>query len=138
MPKYIERNEYLNKLISFKDTDVIKIITGIRRCGKSTLMEIFQQYLLKNGISEKQIIKINFEDFTYRKLLEPELLHEYIMQNIKPGIMNYIFLDEIQQVKDFPAVLNSLNLRSDIDLYITGSNAYTEVDAADRSVGEHL
>lgn len=124
MPKYIERNEYLNKLISFKDTDVIKIITGIRRCGKSTLMEIFQQYLLKNGISEKQIIKINFEDFTYRKLLEPELLHEYIMQNIKPGIMNYIFLDEIQQVKDFPAVLNSLNLRSDIDLYVTGSNAY--------------
>ena len=92
MPKYIERNEYLNKLISFKDTDIIKIITGIRRCGKSTLMEIFQQYLLKNGISEKQIIKINFEDFTYRKLLEPELLHEYIMQNIKPGIMNYIEL----------------------------------------------
>lgn len=91
MPKYIERNEYLNKLISFKDTDVIKIITGIRRCGKSTLMEIFQQYLLKNGISEKQIIKINFEDFTYRKLLEPELLHEYIIQNIKPDIMNYIF-----------------------------------------------
>lgn len=123
MKQLIERTEYLNKLISFKDTDLIKIITGIRRCGKSTLMEIYQNYLLSNGVEAAQIIKINFEDFAYRKLLEPEALHEYIIERLLPQ-KTYVFLDEIQNVKEWPAVINSLNLRQNIDLYITGSNAY--------------
>lgn len=123
MKKLIKREEYLNKLLSLKDTDLIKIITGIRRCGKSTLMEMFQNYLLQNGVNEKQIIKINFEDFDYRQLLEPEALHKYVMERID-GNKSYVFLDEIQNVKDWPAVINSLNLRPNIDLYLTGSNAY--------------
>ena len=123
MKQLIERTEYLNKLISFKDTDLIKIITGIRRCGKSTLMEIYQNYLLDNGVEAAQIIKINFEDFAFRKLLEAEALHEYIIERLHPQ-KNYVFLDEIQNVKEWPAVINSLNLRRNIDLYITGSNAY--------------
>ena len=123
MKQLIERTEYLNKLISFKDTDLIKIITGIRRCGKSTLMEIYQNYLLDNGVEAAQIIKINFEDFAFRKLLEAEALHEYIIERLHQQ-KNYVFLDEIQNVKEWPAVINSLNLRRNIDLYITGSNAY--------------
>lgn len=124
MKQIIERTEYLNKLIAFKDKDLIKIITGIRRCGKSTLMQIFQNYLLRHGVKEKQIIKINFEDFAFRNLLDAEALHKYIMENIIPEKMNYVFLDEIQNVKEFPAVINSLNLKENIDLYVTGSNAY--------------
>lgn len=122
--KLIERTAYLQKLINFKDKEVIKIITGIRRCGKSTLMTIFQNYLLNQGIESTQIIKINFEDFANRKLLDPEALHNYVLENLQAGKMNYIFFDEIQNVREFPAVINSLHLRNNIDLYITGSNAY--------------
>ena len=123
MKKIIERRQYLEKLIAFKDTDLIKIITGIRRCGKSTLMEIYQNYLINNGVEAAQIIKINFEDFAFRKLLEPEALHEYIIERLHQQ-KTYVFLDEIQNVKEWPAVINSLNLRPNIDLYVTGSNAY--------------
>lgn len=123
MRKFIERRQYLDKLISFKDKDLIKIITGIRRCGKSTLMEIYQKYLFEHGIQENQILKINFEDFAYRKLLNPETLHEYVIERLHPE-KTYVFLDEIQNVEEWPAVINSLNLRPNIDLYVTGSNAY--------------
>ncbi len=128
MKQIIERTEYLNKLIAFKDKDLIKIITGIRRCGKSTLMKIFQNYLLQHGVKEKQIIKINFEDFAFRNLLDAEALHKYIMENIIPEKMNYVFLDEIQNVKEFPAVINSLNLQlvthtGDMQTEVTGGYA---------------
>lgn len=123
MKNIIKRNQYLDKLIAFRDTDLIKIITGIRRCGKSTLMEIYQKYLLEHGIQESQILKINFEDFAYRKLLNPENLHQYIVEHLHP-VKTYVFLDEIQNVDDWPAVINSLNLKPNIDLYITGSNAH--------------
>lgn len=122
--KYINRQEYLNKLIALQDKPVIKIITGIRRCGKSTLMQMFAEYLQHNGIDSQQIIQINFEDFAYRKLLNAEALHDYIMEKTSADRKYYLFFDEIQNVAEFPAVINSLHLRENFDLYITGSNAY--------------
>jgi len=120
----LQRTEYLNKLIAFRDKHVIKIVTGIRRCGKSTLMEIFQDHLLSSGAATSQIISINFEDFDFRSLHDPAQLHSYIKDRLVPNQMNYVFLDEIQHVNEWPAVVDSLFLRKNVDLYITGSNAY--------------
>lgn len=122
--KRILREEYLHRLIDFRDKNIIKIITGIRRCGKSTLMEIYRDYLRENGIDENHIISINFEDYDFVDLLEPKTLHNYIQSRITDKNMYYVFLDEIQNVKDFPRVVNSLNLKKNMDMYLTGSNAY--------------
>jgi len=124
MNKRILRTEYLKILKDFKDKDIIKIVTGIRRCGKSTLMEMFQDYLRENGVDENHIISINFEDYNYVDLLEPKALHTYIQDKMIDHKMYYVFFDEIQNVKDFPRVVDSLNLKKNIDLYLTGSNAY--------------
>lgn len=124
MNKLILRTEYLQILKDFKDKEIIKIITGIRRCGKSTLMEIFQNYLRENGVDENHIISINFEDYNYVDLLEPRALHTFIQDKMIDHKMYYVFFDEIQNVKDFPRVVDSLNLKKNIDIYITGSNAY--------------
>ena len=124
MNKRILRSEYLKILKDFKDKEIIKIITGIRRCGKSTLMEIFQNYLKENGVDENHIISINFEDYNYVDLLEPKALHNYIQGKMIDDKMYYVFFDEIQNVEDFPRVVDSLNLKKNIDIYITGSNAY--------------
>lgn len=121
---YIIREEYLKKLFELKDSDLIKVVTGVRRCGKSTLLVQFQDYLIKRGILKEQIIYINFEDYDNEKYLEPKVLYEYIKSLIKPGRKNYIFLDEIQNVKDFQKVVDSLYIKKEVDLYITGSNAY--------------
>ena len=120
----IIREEYLNKLIALKDKHIIKIITGIRRCGKSTLFEIYQDYLINSGVSSEQIISINFEDYDYEELLEPHKLYEYVKNKIITGKKMYIFLDEIQNVIDFHKVIDSLFIKKNIDLYLTGSNAY--------------
>jgi len=120
----LERTEYLNKLIALRDKHIIKIITGIRRCGKSTLMEIFQDYLKSNGVDIEQIIAVNFEDFDNRDLRNPEKLHDYVKKHMCEGKMTYLFLDEIQHVNNWPEVIDSLYLRDNIDIYITGSNAY--------------
>ncbi|MDR2066433.1 MAG: ATP-binding protein [Endomicrobium sp.] len=120
----IQRNEYLNKLIAFKDKNLIKVIMGIRRCGKSTLLKIYIDYLKSLNISPEEIIFINFEDMDNSDLTDPKLLHNYIIKKLSNNKMTYIFLDEVQLVKDFEKVVNSLNLRQNIDLYITGSNAY--------------
>lgn len=120
----IARNEYLDKLISFKDKNLIKVIMGIRRCGKSTLLKIYIDYLKSLGVLHEQIIFINFEDMDTSDLIDPKLLHNHITGKLVKNQMNYVFLDEIQLVKDFEKVANSLNLRENIDLYITGSNAY--------------
>ena len=122
--KRILRTEYLQILKDFKDKDIIKIVTGIRRCGKSTLMEIFQDYLRENGVDENHIISINFEDYKYVDLLEPKALHTYVQDKLIDNKMYYVFFDEIQNVKDFPRVVDSFNLKKNIDIYITGSNAY--------------
>lgn len=120
----VERIEYLEKLIAFKDKQVIKIITGIRRCGKSTLLEMFQTYLLGTGVDEEQIIAINFEDYDFIDLVEPKNLYAYIKERLLPHKRMYLFFDEIQHVKDFQRVVDSLYIKKDIDIYITGSNAH--------------
>jgi len=120
----IERKEYLDRLIGFKDKHIIKVITGIRRCGKSTLMEIYQDYLLKNGVLPEQIIAINFEDYINRALKDLTALHDYVNDRLAIGKKTYVFFDEVQNVVDFPVVVDSLYINKNIDLYITGSNAY--------------
>lgn len=120
----IERRDYLDKLIAFKDKKLIKVITGIRRCGKSTIMEIFRDWLLNNGVSPEQILYLNFEDYDNIELRNPLALHRYIKPLILPDKPTYIFFDEIQHVKDFPDIINSINLKPNVDLYVTGSNAY--------------
>ena len=119
-----ERTEYLQKLIAFRDKHIIKIITGIRRCGKSTLMEIFQDYLKANHVEKAQILAVNFEDFDYRELRDAEKLHAYVKGHMAKDKMTYLFLDEIQHVESWPDVIDSLYLRKNLDIYITGSNAY--------------
>lgn len=121
----IERKEYLNRLLSWKDEDVIKVITGIRRSGKSTLLVQFQKYLLRNGVEEGQIISLNFERLEYEYLQNYRTLYQYIKERIVEGRMTYIFLDEIQNVESFEKVVDSLYVHKNIDIYITGSNAYT-------------
>ena len=114
--KRIERTAYLNKLIAFKDKNIIKVITGIRRCGKSTIMEIFRDWLLGNGVKDNQIIYLNFEDYDNYELRNPHNLYAYIKPLILQDRMTYIFFDEIQHVSDFPDIINSLNLKPTVDL----------------------
>lgn len=120
----IRRTEYLNKLIAFRDKKIIKVITGVRRCGKSTLMQIYQDYLRENGVEEKCIISVNLEDYDYYELRRPKNLHDYIKERLVDGKMTYVFLDEIQRCENFPDVADSLFIKDNVDLYLTGSNAY--------------
>ena len=120
----LDRKEYLDKLVSFRDKQLIKVITGVRRCGKSTLLEIYQDYLRADGVEESQIIAINLEDFDFFSLRDPALLHAYVKDRLVPGKMTYVFIDEIQHCVDFPAVIDSLYIRENVDIYLTGSNAY--------------
>ena len=120
----IDREEYLDFLIKSKDKKIIKVVSGVRRCGKSTLFEIYKDYLLKNGVEQNQIISINFEDMDYEELTDYKKLYEYIKSKIIEDKKNYIFLDEIQNVDKFEKVVDSLFIKENIDLYITGSNAY--------------
>lgn len=119
----IKRDVYLEKLLDFQDKQLIKVITGIRRCGKSTLLEMFREHLHESGVESGRTIAVNFEDMDYRHLREAEALHDYIVSRLSPDGMNYVFLDEVQNVDDFPRVVNSLFIRKNVDLYITGSNA---------------
>lgn len=119
----ISRPNYINELIKFKDKDLIKIITGIRRCGKSTLMNLFKEYLLQTGIDSSQIISINLEDLKYNFIQNYMDLYNYITKNLLEDKKNYIFIDEIQIIPEFQKVADSLYLNKNIDLYITGSNA---------------
>lgn len=124
MVKIIERKEYLRQLISWKDKQVIKVVTGVRRCGKSTLMKLYQEYLKKQGVLAEQIVSINFEDYDYVDLLEPKSLYAYVKGKILPNKMTYFFFDEIQNVKDYERIVDSLYIKPNVDIYITGSNAY--------------
>lgn len=115
---------YLNQLIKFKDKEQIKVITGIRRCGKSSLLELFAQYLKEQGTNDNNILQINFEDLKYNNITYLELnnLIETHVKNIKGKL--YLFLDEVQHVDKWELTVNSLRLKKNIDIYITGSNAY--------------
>lgn len=120
----IFRKEFFDRLKGFKDKHLIKVITGIRRCGKSTLMTMFRDYLLNSGISSDQIIYLNFEDFDNLELLDIRKLYAWIKTKIQKEKMTYVFFDEIQNVPDFQRVVDSLFLNPKIDIYLTGSNAY--------------
>ena len=120
----IQRNEYIEKLKAFKDKQIIKVITGIRRCGKSTLLELFKEYLKDNGVLDSQIISINFEELKNEDLKDYKKLHDYINTKLCKDKMNYIFLDEIQNVAEFEKAVDSLFIKKNVDIYITGSNAY--------------
>ena len=120
----IERKEYLEDLISFKDKKLIKVITGIRRCGKSTMFELFQTYLKANGIEDEQITTVNLEDGDYREIRTPETLYEYVESKLIKDKKNYVFLDEVQQVENFQKAVDWLYTKKNVDLYITGSNAF--------------
>ena len=120
----IQRNEYLSFLIEWKEQQIIKVVTGIRRCGKSTLFELFQEHLLSSGIAPEQIISINFEDVDNEPLCGYKELYEHIKSRMLPGKMNYIFLDEIQHVANYEKAVDSLFVQKNTDVYITGSNAY--------------
>ena len=120
----IKRAEYINELKKWQDEQVIKVITGIRRCGKSTLMSQFIEHLRDSGVGGEQIISINFEELEFEELLEYKKLYEYIKLRLVSYKKSYIFLDEIQKVAQFEKVVDSLYVKPDIDIYITGSNAY--------------
>lgn len=120
----IQRAEYLNFLIEWKEQQIIKVITGIQRCGKSALFELLQEHLLSCGVTTEQIVTINFEDVDNEPLCSYKELYEYVKGRMVPGKMNYIFLDEIQHVTHYEKAVDSLFVQKDADVYITGSNAY--------------
>ena len=122
--KIIYREEYMNKLRTYKDKQIIKVITGIRRSGKSTILNEFKKELIDDGVLEKNIISINFEDNDNRELLDFQKLHNYIIEKADKKSMNYVFLDEIQNVNEFQKCIDSLLLRNYLDIYITGSNSH--------------
>lgn len=119
---YVIRHNYLGKLKKLRDTRLIKMVTGVRRCGKSTLLKQFREYLAARGVKKECLISLNFEDMGNRALLAGEKLYEYIESRLIPNEMNYIFLDEVQAVSEFQRVVDSLYIRENVDLYVTGSN----------------
>ena len=119
----IQRPQYIKMLLSFKDSDLIKIVTGVRRCGKSTLLELYQKELMTQGISERQIQFIRLEALENESLLEYHKLYEHIVKKLVSDKKNYIFLDEIQNVPDFEKAVRSLYDKKNVDLYLTGSNS---------------
>lgn len=124
MAERINRPEYLNRLIENKDVDLVKIVTGIRRCGKSTLLDLFHDYLISTDIPENQIIHMNMESLRYRDLLNYLNFYDYISEKIIPGKKMYLIFDELQNVKGWEKAIESFRLDFDVDIYITGSNAY--------------
>lgn len=121
--KWIERKDYIDELERWQNKSIIKVITGVRRCGKSTLMQMFQDRLLQKGIESARIIGVNLEDFDCFELTKPQNLYSHIKSHLQEDGMNYVFIDEIQQCEEFPRVVDSLFLRKNIDLYVTGSNS---------------
>ncbi|MEG0838717.1 MAG: ATP-binding protein [Hydrogenoanaerobacterium sp.] len=122
--EHIERIEYLDWLMRWKEKQIIKVVSGVRRCGKSTLFAIYREWLLQNVAAPEQIIAINFEDIDFEHLNNYRLLYDYIKTKLLPDRMNYIFLDEIQHVDKFEKAVDSLFIKENCDVYITGSNAY--------------
>lgn len=123
LPDLIDRPQYLKKMISFKGTEFIKVLTGVRRSGKSFILLLYRKYLLNSGIKNKQIIYLSFEDFENIDLYDPKKLYAFLKEHIIDGEKMYILLDEIQYVKDWQKVVNSLRLNPLLDLTITGSNS---------------
>jgi predicted AAA+ superfamily ATPase len=123
MDETINRPEYLKRLLSFKDKRLIKIVTGVRRCGKSTLLELYQTELIKQGVSPVQIHALNLEDIDNEPLKNYKALYAHLKKRLISGKMNYVFIDEIQNVVDFEKTADSLFIKKNVDLYLTGSNS---------------
>lgn len=117
------RSLYLNRLIGFQDTELVKVITGIRRCGKSSLMKLMIQHLKENGIQENQFVVMNFESIQYRGMSSKDV-YNYVAERVIPDKKMYIFLDEIQRIPEWQDAVNSFRVDFDTDIYLTGSNAY--------------
>jgi hypothetical protein len=120
----VKREVYLEQLFSWKDEQVIKVVTGIHRCGKSTLLKQYQAELTAQGVSQEQIVSVNFEELEYEHLLDYQALYQYLKERLCADKITYIFLDEIQKVPSFEKVVDSLYVKENTDIYITGSNAY--------------
>ena len=119
----IERNEYLERLQAWRDRQIIKVVTGVRRCGKSVLLEMYAEWLRTQGVPAERIVQVNLEDLDCEALCKTPALHSYVKERLSPSEMTYVFIDEVQLCEDFPRVVDSLYLRPNIDIYITGSNA---------------
>ena len=117
------RDLYLNRLIAFQDAEPVKIITGIRRCGKSSLLKLMARHLRDNGIAEDQIVELNFESMEFRGM-SVEALYRYVKERLPDGKRAYLFFDEIQRVDQWQDAVNSFRVDFDCDIYVTGSNAY--------------
>ena len=120
----IERVQYMDILKKWRDEKVVKVVTGLRRCGKSTLLNMYQQHLREEGVAPNRIISLNFEALEHESLLNYRALYQYITERLQPGGMNYVFLDEVQLVESFQKAVDSLYIRDNVDVYITGSNAW--------------
>jgi predicted AAA+ superfamily ATPase len=119
----VQRKEYLDTLKKWREKQIIKVVTGVRRCGKSTLFSLYINYLIDSGVSENQIIYVNLEEIEHENLLDYKALYDYIKERLVKGKYTYIFIDEVQQCKFFEKVIDSLYIKENVDLYITGSNA---------------
>jgi len=124
MNKLIERKEYLDQLAMWREEEMIKVVTGVRRCGKSTLFELYIERLKADGVGDDQIVFVNLEDEDFAELLDHTKLHEYVKAHITKDKWTYVFIDEIQNCPDYEKAISSLYLRKQVDIYITGSNAY--------------
>ena len=119
----IERAEYLKELQAWRGKQIIKVITGVRRCGKSVLMEMYAEWLREQGVPKKRIVEVNLEKLENEALCQPRALHAYIKKRLSPKEMTYVFIDEVQLCEEFPRVIDSLYITPNTDIYITGSNA---------------
>ena len=124
--KTVQREDYLRKLRQLKDVDLIKIVTGVRRSGKSTLLELFRNELIESGVDSQRIIALNFEEVENEPLLDRHKLYHYIEDRLVPDRMNYIFLDEVQNIPEYEVLVDSLYVKKNVDIYITGSNAFLQ------------
>ena len=125
MRSYTNRENYISKLLAYKDKDLIKVVSGLRRSGKSTLFELYRKVLFESGIQTEQIVFLNFEDFELRKFLNDlDALYAYIISQLDLSKACYVFLDEVQNVNEFERLVDGLFVKSNIDVYITGSNAF--------------
>jgi len=120
----IPRPSYLDQLVKWRGRKVIKVVSGVRRCGKSTLLTLYANHLMDDGVNPDSIISINFEDIRWENLKDYHVLHDHIVQRLSEETMTYVFLDEVQEVPEFERAVDSLFLRDNVDLYLTGSNGY--------------
>jgi len=127
----IKRDEYVNQLISFKDNDLVKVITGVRRSGKSSLLQLFKEYLLGQNIRENQIVEINYEKYIFDEFKDNNSLHNYIKTKVIDDSRMYFLIDEVQEIEEWAKVINSLRVSFNVDIYVTGSNSRM-------FAGEHL